>query len=385
MTCGTARDTEWLQAALGARFEVTTKVIGTGPGESHEERILGRVLRITEDGWELEADQRHAELVVRQLGLEGARPVTSPGEDVKEHLVNEYCEALSGSKATGYRAIAARINYLAADRAGVAFAAKEVCRFMANLTQGHLRALRRLGRYLVGVPRVVCRFCWPQWPGRLSMYSDSDWAGCSTTGKSTSGGVAMLGSHCLRAYSVTQKCVSLSSAEAELVALVKASTEAIGVCHLAETWGLSLHANVLVDSSAALAITQRRGCGKLRHVRIGHLWVQKAQATGEVMYRKALGTSNPADVCTKHLPAPRARPLLDAIGQVAATGEAAQQLQLRRLAVHRRAGEGLATRAIPEDPARDYKFRGGVTCRHELRRGERQIASHGSCVRPTCL
>ena len=85
-----------------------------------------------------------------------------------------------------------------------------------------------------------------------------------------------MGTHCLRTYSVTQKCVSLSSAEAELYALVRASAEAIGICQLAATWGLQLVGEVHVDSSAALAVTQRRGCGKLRHVRIGHLWVQEA-------------------------------------------------------------------------------------------------------------
>ena len=50
-------------------------------------------------------------------------------------------------------------------------------------------------------------------------YSDSDWAGCRTTGKSTSGGLVMVGRHLIKSWSRTEDSVTLSSAEAELVAL----------------------------------------------------------------------------------------------------------------------------------------------------------------------
>ena len=66
---------------------------------------------------------------------------------------------------------------------------------------------------------------------------------------------------------------------------------------------MSLTATVFVDSSAALAVTARRGNGKLRHVRLGHLWVQELAASEEVWYRKIPGEQNPADLLTKHLPA----------------------------------------------------------------------------------
>ena len=113
----------------------------------------------------------------------------------------------------------------------------------------------------------------------------------------------MCGSHCLRTFSVTQKFVTLSSGEAELMALVKATSEAIGLAQLGAGWGMSLAATVFVNSSAALAVTARRGNGKLRHVRIGHLWAQELAASEEVWFRKIPGEQNPADLLTKHLPA----------------------------------------------------------------------------------
>ena len=40
--------------------------------------------------------------------------------------------------------------------------------------------------------------------GPLIMYSDSDWAGCLKTRKSTSGGALMLGGHCIKSWSTAQ-------------------------------------------------------------------------------------------------------------------------------------------------------------------------------------
>ena len=158
----------------------------------------------------------------------------------------------------------------------------------------------------------------------------------------------MLGRHCLRTYSVTQAVVALSSAEAELLAVVRASSEAIGLCQLAASWGISISGEVFGDSSAALAIVKRRGCGKLRHVRVGHLWVQEASASGALRYHKVPGTLNPADLLTKHLAAPKAQPICRSIGQHGTAGGADKRLHLRSVSnstrkrfndTHRRIGE----------------------------------------------
>ena len=102
----------------------------------------------------------------------------------------------------------------------------------------------------------------------MTVYSDSDWAGCKKTAKSTSGGVIQRGSLYIRSWSSTQKCVTLSSGEAELVAMVRTSTEVIGMIQLAADWGLQMGGEILADSAAALGVVKRKGCGKLRHVKV---------------------------------------------------------------------------------------------------------------------
>ena len=66
-------------------------------------------------------------------------------------------------------------------------------------------------------------------------------------------------------------------------------------------WGLDAEGEVYVDSTAALAVTQRKGNGKMRHVRVGMLWIQEKSEEGELRYRKVDGTLNPADLLTKPL------------------------------------------------------------------------------------
>ena len=63
----------------------------------------------------------------------------------------------------------------------------------------------------------------------VHVYTDSDWAGCRRTRKSTSGGMIMIGEHVIKSWSRTQKAITLSSGEAELVALVAGMSEGLGI------------------------------------------------------------------------------------------------------------------------------------------------------------
>ena len=91
-------------------------VLGPGPSHKREIRVLNRVLRWTQGGIEYEPDQRHAELVVRELELEGSKPVSSPWTALEKGTVLEDSPLLSAKEGTRYRALVARLNYLSQDR-----------------------------------------------------------------------------------------------------------------------------------------------------------------------------------------------------------------------------------------------------------------------------
>ena len=63
---GDSTDLKWLKGQLSERFEIKTKLIGLKECGPREERILNRVIRVTKNGWEYEADQRHADLIIRR-------------------------------------------------------------------------------------------------------------------------------------------------------------------------------------------------------------------------------------------------------------------------------------------------------------------------------
>ena len=68
-----------------------------------------------------------------------------------------------------------------------------------------------------------------------------------------------IGIHIIKTYSRQQKTVALSSAEAELHAMVAASAEALGIIGLCQDLGMRMSGEVLADSSAALGISNRSG------------------------------------------------------------------------------------------------------------------------------
>ena len=65
--------------------------------------------------------------------------------------------------------------------------------------------------------------------------------------------------------------MTLSSAEAELIAMVKCSLELRGMRSAMKDWGVESSGVVYVDSSAA----HRKGAGKLRHINVSSLWIQE--------------------------------------------------------------------------------------------------------------
>ena len=83
------------------------------------------------------------------------------------------------------------------------------------------------------------------------------------------------------------------------MAMVKMSCEMIGLTQLASEWELAMKGNIFAYSSAVLGIAKRRGSGKMRHVKIGTLWIQEENESGELQYTKVQGDSNPVDQMTK--------------------------------------------------------------------------------------
>ena len=329
-----------LKTDLQAKYELTELArLGPGDGDDKEVKILNRVVRWTRAGIEYEADPRQGEKVIAELGLKGASPAGTPG--IKRSFDDALGEKpLDEGKHKIFRGISARANYLAADRPEVQYATKEICRFMAKPTDQGVAALKRLGRYLEGRRRLIFDYPFQQ-ASQVEIYSDTDWAGCVKTRRSTSGGCMMLGSHLIKSWSSTQSTISLSSGEAEFYGVVKSTGIALGYQALMRDLGVRLPVRVWTDSSASMGICGRQGLGKLRHIDTKSLWVQQKVRGGAIELRKVRGEVNPADLYTKHLSSSeRVEKLLNLVGCRYADGRAAAAPKLRD------AGEGSARDAL---------------------------------------
>ena len=70
---------------------------------------------------------------------------------------------------------------------------------------------------------------------------------------------------------------------------------------MAADFGGELQAGLWSDASAAIAISQRSGLGKLRHIQTQYLWIQERVSAKDFSLTKVVGTANPADMLTKYL------------------------------------------------------------------------------------
>ena len=135
----------------------------------------------------------------------------------------------------------------------------------------------------------------------LAAFTDSDWAGCKETRKSSSASVLMLGGDTLKAYTRKQKIIAKSSAEAELYAAALGASEAKGVQSMMRDLGFAVKPVLNIDAKATEHILHRQGIGKLKHIDVAYLWVQDEIRSQRLRVHRVRSEENVADLGTKPL------------------------------------------------------------------------------------
>eukprot|EP00973_Karenia_brevis_P063586 8836494-Karenia_brevis.AAC.1 len=80
------------------------------------------------------------------------------------------------------------------------FPIKQNSRSTANETRSSWTHLKKVARYLVGLEKMVWKFGWQDEPKHCRVYTGSDWGGNVKERRSTSGGIWMLGGHCIKTW-----------------------------------------------------------------------------------------------------------------------------------------------------------------------------------------
>ena len=74
-TAGNVKDLRWFKTMLEDAYEIKTQIIC--PDVDKIGNVLNRVITYTGFGFELEADQRHSEMIVEQLGVSSSGGITT--------------------------------------------------------------------------------------------------------------------------------------------------------------------------------------------------------------------------------------------------------------------------------------------------------------------
>ncbi len=103
---------------------------------------------------------------------------------------------------------------------------------MSKPEAGDFERARTLGRYLKDNSRIVISYKFQKLPDTMVVWSDADFRGHRRTHRSTSGGVVMYGSHCLKSCSSTQDKITFSSSEAKFYGIIRAGSHGPGMVGL---------------------------------------------------------------------------------------------------------------------------------------------------------
>ena len=316
-------------------------VLGPAPTQGDEQDVacLNKIFRYVRgqtgnsDGGtaEIEADPWHADIIVQSSDLANAwKAVVTPG--LKQKVDAAADTPLLANGAQVYRSLTMRAAYIAEDRLDLKFATKEFARSMQRPMSGSWEALERFGRYLLGTRRLIQRMERQPPQATWVAYSDSDHAGCLRTRKSTSGTILMHGWHTVKMLSTTQTPIALSSAEeSEWYAGVRSVSALLCFQALASDLGRKLAARLALDATAAQGIAARRGVGKIRHLEIQILWLQRHVTNERLSVEKILGELSPADLGTKHVERATLMRLLEIIAFSPRAGRSKIALQTTRL------------------------------------------------------
>lgn len=229
---------------------------------------------------------------------------------------------LPESLASEYRSLVGIVMYLGQQRMDIQFCCKILASDLKNPYWSSWDCLRRLVGYLrwsqdfaVNMPSTFkgCTFMEhlhggsseERKPNIVEVFSDSDWSG-SADYKSTSSAV-----HCLNGIVVYttcrgQKCISLSSTEAEWYAASASTCDAFLIQHVVDfvterdIGTLTLH----VDNSAVRMLSLKLGAGRLRHIHGRYLWLQSKVQEETLVIKQVNTIHNIADLnrTPNHLP-----------------------------------------------------------------------------------
>jgi len=188
-------------------------------------------------------------------------------------------EASKADRTWYAKAIGSLMYAMLGTRPDISFAVSCCSRYLANPMEQHIKAVKRIMRYLGG--SIDLSIVYRGELDSLIGYTDSDWAGDQDTRRSHSGYVFNVGSGAISWSSKRQPTVALSSTEAEYMGQTQATKEAIWLRRLLK----ELHAQdsiaattIFGDNQGAIALAKNpQFHPRSKHIAIQHHFVRDVE------------------------------------------------------------------------------------------------------------
>ena len=245
----------------------------------------------------------YIERVLRRFNMQSAKAVGTPlgshfrlsqGQSPKGDAEIDYMAKVPYASAIGSLMYAAVCT-----RPDISHAVGVVSRFASNPGKEHWEAVKWVMRYLRGSTDLP--LCFGRSKLTVQGFVDADFAGDQDTRKSTTGYVFMVGSTAVSWVSRLQKIVTLSTTEAEYVAVTEAAKEMIWLNGFMEELGLKQEDGVLFcDSQSAIHLAKNPVFhARTKHIDLRYHFIRSLLEEGSLLLVKILGSKNPADMLTK--------------------------------------------------------------------------------------
>jgi hypothetical protein len=237
--------------------------------------------------------------LLKRFNMEKCKPIKTP-MPTNGHLNLD--EGGNPVEQTLYRSMIGILLYLTASRSDIMFSVCMCARFQSNPKKAHLRAVKRILRYLKHTPSVGL---WYPKGATFDLigYSDSDYAECKIDRKSTSGGCHLLGRSLVSWTSKKQNTVALSTAEVEYIAAGACWTQILYMKQTLLDYGVVLEKVPLsCDNESAIKIANNPiQHSRTKHIDIRHHFLRDHVAKGDIILEGVRSEDQLAEIFTKPL------------------------------------------------------------------------------------
>ena len=270
-------------------------------------QILGmKISRDRKNGKLWLSQESYIEKVLERFNMSKAKAVCSP---LAGHfkLSSKQCptsekDMKEMGKVPYASAVGSLMYAMVCTRSDIAHAVGVVSRFLSNPGKEHREAVKWILRYLRGTSRVC--LCFGSGEPKLDGYTDSDMAGDVDTRKSISGFLMTFAGGAVSWQSKLQKCVALSTTEAEYIAITEGCKEALWMRNFLEELGLQQEKYVVYsDSQSAIHLSKNLTFhSRSKHIDVRYHWIRDVLESKQLYLEKVHTSENGADMLTKSLP-----------------------------------------------------------------------------------